>query len=43
MRTILIILGILVCVNFLVIAISKNFEKDISADLKAEISLNYPI
>ncbi len=39
MKTILIILGILICINFLVITISKAFADDIKTELKTEATL----
>ncbi len=40
MRTILIILGILACINILVITISKVFAQDMHLDLKSDISIS---
>lgn len=40
MRTILIILGILACINILVITINKVFAKDMHLDLKSDISIS---
>lgn len=39
MRTILIILGILACINILIITVSKVFADDINLDLKSDISI----